>query len=94
MLKLIAIIGVAFCIVLFLNIVGSALGFGILFGIPGIIFGAMGALFGGVVALMAGILGVVAGLFGVVAGLFGVIVFIVVPVLLVLGMVAFFRACF
>ena len=94
MLKLIAIVGVAFCIVFFLNIVGSALGFGILFGIPGIMFGAMGALFGGVMALMAGLLGVVAGLFGVVVGLFGVVAFIAVPILLVLGMVALFRACF
>ena len=94
MLKLIAIIGVSFCIVFFLNIVGSALGFGILFGIPVIIFGAMGALFGGVVALMAGCLGVVAGLLGVAAGLFGVIAFIAIPILLVMGMVALFRAGF
>ena len=94
MLKLFAVIGLAFFIVFVMEIAGAALGFGILFGLPGVIFGVLGAVLGGIMGLMAGLIGVIAGLIGVAAGLFGVIAFIAVPVLLIMGMIALFRACF
>lgn len=94
MLKLIAIVCVAFCILFAMQIVGSALGFGIVFGVPGVIFGALAAVFAGVVGLMSGLVAVIAGLIGVVGGLIGVIAFLAVPVLLVMGVVAVYRTCF